>query len=70
MSEEQKPDLSVDDPGFTEADIARDEARPNHWGALAELAKGKCHQLRVEHISIRTCHRFSSWIQRWSGDNW
>ena len=40
MSEEQKPDLSIDDPGFTEADIARDEARPNHWGALAELAKG------------------------------
>ena len=38
MSEEQKPDLSIDDPGFTEADIARDEARPNHWGALAEIA--------------------------------
>ena len=39
MSEEQKPDLSIDDPGFTEADIARDEARPNHWGALAEDRK-------------------------------
>ena len=45
MSEEQKPDLSVDDPGFTEADIARDEARPNHWGALAELAKGSGAQI-------------------------
>ena len=44
-AQDPKIDLSIDDEGFTEADLARDEARGNQWGAIAELAKGSGSQV-------------------------